>query len=87
MKGGFTMSDKKGLSEKQLEKVVGGSLKPDQKVKVVGDKCVSCGACARQCSYDAIDMSSGKAQVTANCARCGACVDACPAEAIIVTCF
>ena len=77
------MSEEKvELKEKEQEYVTGG-LKYYRKIFIDESKCVSCSACARQCSYNAIDMSSGKAQVTASCNCCGACVDACPAEAVI----
>ncbi|MCX7829274.1 MAG: 4Fe-4S binding protein, partial [Thermanaerothrix sp.] len=45
--------------------------------------CVSCGACARACSFGAIEKGEdGKYGVTRLCQGCGACLDLCPVGAI-----
>ncbi len=48
-------------------------------MKVDGDKCVSCGKCAKSCPMD-VDIT--KNTNSAECIRCGKCVTACPTEAI-----
>lgn len=50
---------------------------------VIGDSCVSCGACASQCPVEAISEGADKYVIDADsCIDCGGCADACPAEAI-----
>lgn len=50
---------------------------------VIGDSCVSCGACAAQCPVEAISEGADKYVIDADtCIDCGGCADACPAEAI-----
>lgn len=50
---------------------------------VIGDSCVSCGACAAQCPVEAISEGADKYIIDADtCIDCGGCADACPAEAI-----
>ncbi len=50
---------------------------------VIGDSCVSCGACAAQCPVEAINEGADKYVIDADsCIDCGGCADACPAEAI-----
>ena len=49
------------------------------------DKCVACGACAKNCAHDGpqIDPETGKMKINwVNCMGCGRCVDVCPMEAI-----
>ena len=49
----------------------------------IGDACVACGACAAQCSVEAISEGDGKYVIDADkCLDCGACADQCPAGAI-----
>lgn len=50
---------------------------------VIGDDCVSCGACASTCPVGAISEGDGKYEINADeCIECGACADGCPADAI-----
>ncbi len=50
---------------------------------VIGDSCVSCGACAAQCPVEASSEGADKYVIDADaCIDCGGCADACPAEAI-----
>ncbi len=50
---------------------------------VIGDSCVSCGACAAQCPVEAISEGADQYVIDADaCIDCGGCADACPAEAI-----
>lgn len=51
-------------------------------IVVVGEKCISCGACQEVCPYGAIDMKD-VAVINDNCTACGTCIDECPVGAII----
>ncbi len=49
---------------------------------VIGDACISCGACAAECPAEAISEGDGKYEIDAEkCIECGACAAACPVEA------
>ncbi|MBR1865356.1 MAG: 4Fe-4S binding protein [Lachnospiraceae bacterium] len=50
---------------------------------VIGDNCVSCGACAGCCPVGAISEGDGKFEIDAGaCISCGSCAGTCPAGAI-----
>ena len=50
---------------------------------VIGDDCIMCGACAAQCTVEAISEGDGKYVIDADtCIECGACAAQCPVEAI-----
>ena len=48
-------------------------------MKVDGNKCVSCGKCARACKMD-VDVT--KTPNHTECIRCGMCIRACPTKAV-----
>ena len=46
---------------------------------VIGDECISCGACEGECPVGAISEGDGKYVIDADtCASCGACAAVCP---------
>lgn len=50
---------------------------------VIGDACISCGACAGQCPVGAIAEGDGKFEIDADkCISCGSCAGGCPVGAI-----
>ncbi|MDE6168039.1 MAG: 4Fe-4S binding protein [Acetatifactor sp.] len=50
---------------------------------VIGDACVSCGACQGACPVAAISMGDGKFEIDADkCISCGTCASSCPTGAI-----
>lgn len=50
---------------------------------IIGDDCISCGACAASCPAEAISEGDGKFNIDADtCIECGACAADCPVEAI-----
>jgi ferredoxin len=57
-----------------------------QSVKIDGDKCVGCGACAAACQGGAIGMVDGKARLLRGdyCDGLIKCLPVCPAQAISV---
>lgn len=49
---------------------------------VIGEACISCGACTAECPVDAIAEGDGKYEIDAEkCIECGACANACPVDA------
>lgn len=54
-------------------------------IEVIGPKCISCTACTRACTYDAITMEEHIAVINLDkCTLCGACVPTCPVDAIVM---
>lgn len=50
---------------------------------VIGDECISCGACEGECPVGAISEGDGKYVIDADtCASCGACAAVCPVGAL-----
>jgi ferredoxin len=50
---------------------------------VIGDDCVSCGACAGGCPAGAISEGASHYEIDADtCIDCGACAGTCPSGAI-----
>ena len=47
-----------------------------------GEKCVSCGKCAKNCPLQNISMTNGKPEWGSNCAFCLRCYHVCPLHAI-----
>ncbi len=49
---------------------------------VIGEGCISCGACVAECPVDAITEGDSKYEINADtCIECGACANACPVDA------
>ncbi len=49
----------------------------------ISDECISCGACAGECPFEAISEGSTHFEINADvCQDCGACADTCPTSAI-----
>lgn len=52
--------------------------------KVVGDNCIGCRICEKNCHHDAIHVVDKKATINYdNCVGCGQCVALCPKEAAV----
>ena len=49
---------------------------------VDANECVGCGACADNCSQDAITIDGIAIIDAEKCVECGACIDECPMHAI-----
>lgn len=50
---------------------------------VIGEECVSCGACESQCPVSAITQGAERYEIDADtCISCGACASQCPVDAI-----
>ena len=50
---------------------------------VIGDECVSCGACEAECPVGAISQGADHYEINADsCVDCGACAAQCPTGAI-----
>ena len=49
---------------------------------VIGDNCISGGACAAECPVEAIKEGDGKYEIDADtCIECGNCANVCPVGA------
>ncbi|OGQ94654.1 MAG: electron transfer flavoprotein subunit alpha [Deltaproteobacteria bacterium RIFOXYD12_FULL_57_12] len=48
------------------------------------EACIGCGVCEAECSFDAIKIVDGLAQVADTCTLCGACVDICEVGALSI---
>ena len=49
---------------------------------VIGDACISCGACESECPVECISAGDDKYEIDADsCIECGSCADVCPVEA------
>lgn len=53
----------------------------------VGEECVACGCCVRECPVRALSVPRGVRAVVdeARCVGCGRCVKACPAGVLALT--
>ena len=74
------------------KKCPAGVCKSLLQYKIVADKCIGCGMCAKQCPADAISRTdyiapghklASFAIDPAKCVKCGACMDKCKPHAII----
>lgn len=55
------------------------------KPKILYDKCISCGECARCCPPKAIDMKNKKPVIDkSKCIRCFCCQELCPKSAVVI---
>lgn len=48
--------------------------------KVLTDKCIGCGRCAKNCNVGAIEMKDKKAVITDRCVGCAICYKVCPVK-------
>ena len=55
------------------------------KKKLVEDRCVGCGICAKMCSSDNIEIIDGKAVFSDKCLQCFGCLHVCPHQAIYMS--
>lgn len=56
-----------------------------EKIKVVPEKCVGCGACVDACPFDALSMNGPVAvEDISKCTSCGLCMPTCPSDALIL---
>ncbi|MDZ7697041.1 MAG: FAD-binding protein [Deltaproteobacteria bacterium] len=46
------------------------------------DLCNGCKRCVKACSYGAVEVADGKAEILSHCTSCGACIEACKQKAI-----
>ena len=52
--------------------------------KVLEDRCVGCGTCARNCAHEGIKVVDRKAQIDeTKCLGCGRCIAVCPKDAVV----
>ena len=49
---------------------------------IIGDSCISCGACEGECPVSCITEGDAKYEINADeCIDCGNCANVCPVEA------
>ena len=49
---------------------------------IIGDACISCGACESECPVECISAGDDNYVIDADsCIECGSCADVCPVEA------
>ena len=74
------------------KKCPAGVCKKLLQFKILEDKCIGCGMCAKQCPADAIERTNyiapghklaSFAIDSAKCVKCGACIAKCKPQAII----
>lgn len=59
--------------------IINKSKEETKMAYVIGDSCVSCGACAGACPVGAISEGNGKFEIDSTaCISCGACAGTCP---------
>lgn len=51
-------------------------------IQIDEKKCIGCGACEKDCFFQAIQVKENKANVLKDCFHCGHCVAVCPAGAV-----
>ncbi len=56
-----------------------------EKIQVVKEKCIGCGACVDACPFDALNMDGPVAvEDISKCTSCGLCMPTCPSDALIL---
>ena len=55
---------------------------------IIGEECISCGACEAECPVSCISAGDGKYEIDASqCIECGSCAYVCPARIPLVQQF
>lgn len=53
-------------------------------VNINSEKCVGCGLCVKDCLFNVIKITDGKAKVESDCFKCAHCVAVCPKNAVSI---
>jgi len=53
-------------------------------LRIDSEACIGCGVCEEVCTFGAIAVVDGVAEVNEKCTLCGSCVDSCEAAALII---
>jgi glutamate synthase domain-containing protein 2 len=69
-----------GVNTKQRDKHLWEKFRPI----IDGELCISCGKCAKECSFGALNFKDKKVKYQGGCVACGRCMSFCPTSAIMV---